>query len=223
MICPNCNMEFEGTVCPLCGQAVPEADKASVPSPPQGPKRAGRSVLGKVLNFLLISLIVIWTLFVSLMAAYASRENPDFSHVLWIIAWLPAAFYMAFRFLLPAISRQQLKMRGIDPSTVKEPVKEMDRFHREQRKQQEAEAWRQEQARRQRLADNRANGIPMCPRCKSTAIQARDGRTFSLSQAMIGQALFGESGAAMGVNAGNRKKIEMVCLNCGRHWTMKLK
>ena len=67
-------------------------------------------------------------------------------------------------------------------------------------------------AKRQRIAENRKNGIACCPKCGSTSITAnkKGGR--------IGKAAVGAIGAGpIGLLAGGigKNKITCTCLNCG--------
>ncbi len=230
MFCTNCGTKFEGNFCPTCGTpaagAAPTTAAASVAqarnSSPQEEEQltddwpAGLTEEGMQ----------------ELYKFYRKSENAFACYLAANFSLAPehataiARKYIATHPLPSALA--WLKVKDT-PTALSRPYfpTEVDNAHfRGERSRQEIAQERQaaeQAAEHARIEENKRSGIPMCPRCKSTAIQTRDGRTFSLSEAMIGQALFGESGAVMGVGAGNRNKIEMVCLNCGRHWTLKLK
>ena len=73
-------------------------------------------------------------------------------------------------------------------------------------------------AEKARIAENKLNKIPMCPKCKSTSIQPDNGK-FHLGRAIVGDTLLGSGGAVMGLTHG--KKVPMICLNCGHRWKLK--
>ena len=236
MFCTNCGTKFEGNFCPACG--TPAAGVTPTPAAASVASAAPLVQMRKLSPQEEAALADDWPDGLTeegMQKLYKQYRKSESSFACYLAtnfrlapehATAIARKYMATHPMPSAFAWLVVKDH---PTTLSRPYfpTEADRAHfRGERTQQEIAQERQaaeQAAERARIEENKRNGIPMCPSCKSTAIQAKDGRTFSLSQAMIGQALFGESGAAMGVNAGNRKKIEMVCLNCGRHWTMKLK
>ena len=62
-----------------------------------------------------------------------------------------------------------------------------------------------------------------CPKCKSTNIQVlgNDRKGFSIGKAVGGALLTGGIGTLAGF-AGNNVKYEVVCLQCGHRWKVKL-
>lgn len=66
-----------------------------------------------------------------------------------------------------------------------------------------------------RIKDNKANGIACCPKCGSTSISANK-KGFGVGKAVVGGYLAGP----IGLMAGNihAKKVRVTCLNCGHQW-----
>lgn len=56
---------------------------------------------------------------------------------------------------------------------------------------------------------------PKCPRCKSTSISYVD-KKLSIPRAVVGNALFGQTGAILGGLSSSNGKC--ICLNCGYKW-----
>lgn len=67
-------------------------------------------------------------------------------------------------------------------------------------------------ATRQRIAENRAQGVACCPRCGSTSITANT-KGYGIGKGVIGAAVVGPLGLVAG-NIG-RHKVLITCLNCG--------
>lgn len=65
---------------------------------------------------------------------------------------------------------------------------------------------------RQRIAENRAQGVACCPRCGSTSITANT-KGYGIGKGVIGAAVVGPLGLVAG-NIG-RHKVLLTCLNCG--------
>lgn len=70
-------------------------------------------------------------------------------------------------------------------------------------------------AARERIAENKANGIACCPKCGSTSLSANK-KGFGIGKAVLGAALTGGIGLAAG-NIG-AKKVRITCLNCGHQF-----
>lgn len=68
---------------------------------------------------------------------------------------------------------------------------------------------------KQRIAENKANGIACCPKCGSTILTANK-KGFGIGKAVVGAALTGGIGLAAG-NIG-AKKVRITCLNCGHQF-----
>ncbi len=68
---------------------------------------------------------------------------------------------------------------------------------------------------KQRIAENKANGIACCPKCGSTSLSANK-KGFGIGKAVVGAALTG----GIGLVAGNigAKKVRITCLNCGHQF-----
>lgn len=68
---------------------------------------------------------------------------------------------------------------------------------------------------KQRIAENKANGVACCPKCGSTSLSANK-KGFGVGKAVVGAALTG----GIGLIAGNigAKKVRITCLNCGHQF-----
>jgi len=66
-----------------------------------------------------------------------------------------------------------------------------------------------------RIIENKENGVACCPKCGSTSLSAHK-KGFGIGKAVIGGALTG----GIGLIAGNigAKKIRVTCLNCGKQF-----
>lgn len=65
---------------------------------------------------------------------------------------------------------------------------------------------------KERLLDLKKQGIPYCPKCKSTSLTTTN-KKLSLGRAAVGGALLGGAGAVLG--GLTSKKVELFCMNCG--------
>ena len=65
---------------------------------------------------------------------------------------------------------------------------------------------------KERLAKLKREGIPYCPKCKSTSLTTTN-KKLSLGRAVVGGALLGGAGAVLG--GLTSKKVELLCMNCG--------
>lgn len=70
-------------------------------------------------------------------------------------------------------------------------------------------------SKRERIKENRANGIACCPKCGSTSLSANK-KGFGVGKAVVGAYIAGP----IGLVAGNihAKKVWVTCLNCGHRW-----
>ncbi|WP_367365894.1 hypothetical protein [Pediococcus parvulus] len=64
----------------------------------------------------------------------------------------------------------------------------------------------------------RKNQVPHCPRCKSKNIQAvgNHRKGFSVGKAVLGGVLVGGVGTLAGFVGKKGKKIDMICMDCGK-------
>ena len=64
---------------------------------------------------------------------------------------------------------------------------------------------------------------PRCPKCHSTNIQAigQHKKGFSVGKAALGTVLTGGIGALAGFVGKKTKKVDMICLNCGKQFKLK--
>lgn len=74
---------------------------------------------------------------------------------------------------------------------------------------------------KEKLKQYDTEGIPYCPKCYSTSIQYLDRRKqLSLGRAVVGGALFGGIGAAIGGVTSKKYKGKLKCLKCGHEWKL---
>lgn len=64
---------------------------------------------------------------------------------------------------------------------------------------------------------------PRCPKCKSTNVEpiGRKKKAFSVGKAVAGTVLVGGVGLLAGFAGKNSKKIEMICMDCGKTFKYK--
>ena len=75
------------------------------------------------------------------------------------------------------------------------------------------------QQKKDRLKELKQQGIPYCPKCKSTSIQYVERRKrLSLGRAAVGTILFSPLGGAVGAVTSKKYKGFVKCLNCGHKW-----
>ncbi|MDB2085845.1 hypothetical protein [Clostridium paraputrificum] len=65
---------------------------------------------------------------------------------------------------------------------------------------------------KERLLKLQKEGIPYCPKCKSTSLTTTN-KKLSLGRAAVGGVLLGGAGAILG--GLTSKKVELLCMNCG--------
>ena len=73
------------------------------------------------------------------------------------------------------------------------------------------------QSKRERIKENKQNGVACCPKCGSTSLSANK-KGFGIGKAVVGAALTGGIGLIVG-NIG-AKKVWVTCLNCGHRWKL---
>lgn len=70
-----------------------------------------------------------------------------------------------------------------------------------------------------RLKQMDREGIAYCPKCKGTSIQYVEHRKqLSLGRALVGNAIAGPLGGAVGAVTSKKYKGQVKCLNCGHKW-----
>jgi hypothetical protein len=71
-------------------------------------------------------------------------------------------------------------------------------------------------SKRQRIKENKRNGIACCPKCGSTSL-ASGKQGFGIGKAVLGANLISNP---IGLVAGNihSKRVDVTCLNCGHRW-----
>lgn len=69
-------------------------------------------------------------------------------------------------------------------------------------------------SKKQRIKQNKKNGIVCCPKCGSTSITTTN-KKLSVKRGLVGLAINPLAGA---VGAVTSKKIYNVCMNCGHRW-----
>ena len=70
----------------------------------------------------------------------------------------------------------------------------------------------QQKEEKERLLKLQKEGIPYCPKCKSTSLTTTN-KKLSVGRAVVGGALLGGTGAVLG--GLTSKKVELLCMNCG--------
>ena len=70
-------------------------------------------------------------------------------------------------------------------------------------------------SKRERIKDNKKNGVACCPKCGSTSLSASK-QGFGVGKAIVGASLTGPIGLVAG-NI-NSKKVFVTCLNCGHRF-----
>lgn len=93
----------------------------------------------------------------------------------------------------------------------KEKVGVFQQLNRESREQVETKL-KSKQAEKEKLIELEKQGIPYCPKCKSTSLTTAN-KKLSLGRAAVGGALLGGTEAVLG--GLTSKKIDLVCMNCG--------
>lgn len=89
----------------------------------------------------------------------------------------------------------------------------------EKRKEREELKVAKKQAEKDRIKDMKEQGIPYCPKCKSASVQYVERRKqFSLGRGIVGSAIAGGVGGAVGSMTSNKRKGFVKCLNCGNEW-----
>lgn len=73
------------------------------------------------------------------------------------------------------------------------------------------------QSKRERIKENKQNGVACCPKCGSTSLSSNK-KGFGIGKAVVGATLTG----GIGLVAGNigAKKVWVTCLNCGHRWKL---
>lgn len=223
MFCTNCGIKFEGNFCPACGTPAGGATVApSIQEPDLSPEEKEEQLASD------------WPQGLTEEGMYALYEAYrkdwegfacDLSINLGISKEHSIAIVKKYMAQTPLPSGWGRLHKDKFPTNF--PRHRMvfaeERAHFRGEKSQKEIAREQREAQRARIEENKRNGIPMCPKCNSTALQADSGKKFSLSKAVLGDTLLGAGGIAMGINGGNKKKIDVVCLNCGHRWTLKSK
>ena len=70
----------------------------------------------------------------------------------------------------------------------------------------------QKKEEKERLLRLQKEGVPYCPKCKSTSLTTTN-KKLSVGRAVVGGALLGGTGAVLG--GLTSKKVELLCMNCG--------
>lgn len=143
--------------------------------------------------------------------AFAATTRSDW---LGAIGWFVAAF--AFYFAGKAL---QGYIGEPTPPTERELAERQERLDEARER---AEEHRMEMAMDKRDRALRKAGLK-CPRCGSedVALVGDTGRPLSAGKAMVGAAVAGPAGAAVGAMLGKRGHREYVCLSCGHRYRAK--
>lgn len=115
--------------------------------------------------------------------------------------------------------KRYAREKGLDPSVAKSVVDSFMDTKTFSQKMAAGQSLMQSSTKRgqakQRIAENKANGVACCPKCGSTSLSAHK-KGFGVGKAVVGVALTGGIGLAAG-NIG-AKKVRITCLNCGHQF-----
>lgn len=75
----------------------------------------------------------------------------------------------------------------------------------------------QDKEEKERLLKLQKEGVPYCPKCKSTSLTTTN-KKLSLGRAAVGGVLLGGTGAVLG--GLTSKKVELLCMNCGHKFKL---
>lgn len=79
------------------------------------------------------------------------------------------------------------------------------------------------QSKRERIKENKQNGVACCPKCGSTSLSANK-KGFGIGKAVLGASasMLVPGVGIIGAAAGNigAKKVWVTCLNCGHRWKL---
>lgn len=212
MICKNCGYEYTGDACPICGQI---SDLLTT-------NRFAKK-MGFVLKLIGYGLFGVWSLFCLLIIP----QNLSVAITLLSVSWL---FFIAVHVLwkrahavtsqrsfhagqsastaqptsdvpeaLTVAGNRVLKVMTVPGKPITPAVKKL------------ADKYKEKEKRQTQIAYNRANGIPMCPKCRSAHIQALSPNS----------TLGFVSDVSVYMLPPSKKYTEMVCLNCGHRWSIK--
>lgn len=175
--CPNCGSPLEKDICPVCGGIEGQFSKTPVEALLRRGLRARLHWRKMPGNLFLIAWYGFWTYML-----IRATQNQGFVFVMYAI---PIGFAL--------LSWLVCFSKGI-PYRYNAWYTEWNQTSKEYRTQKYAKEEAQREAKRARIAYNRAHGIPTCPKCTSQHLQAL---------------------------GANRKYTEMVCLACGYRWSAK--
>lgn len=240
MFCTNCGTQFEGNFCPKCGTPSFSADarepfgrEVAYPEPPIGEYKATPGTLiirqdhivivGKKINLRSYDLEI----------PYVAIQNAHFNkaplggslRIEWdigkaalkdipitknyhIFEFSPARFKdfsVAYEFLNSVAYINSPSKASVDP--VKAALESL--------RSTSAQIVERPLSKRERIKENKKNGVACCPKCGSTSISANR-KGFGVGKAAAGAFLAGPYGLVAG-GIGS-KKVVITCLNCGYQW-----
>lgn len=111
-----------------------------------------------------------------------------------------------------AVEENRLKkLETLDPNSFKAKA-----LRKEQLKHEKEEQMNDQ------IRDYDAQGIPYCPKCKSTSLQFLDrSKKLSLGRAVVGTAIMPGAGTVIGALTSKKQVGVMKCLKCGNEWKLK--
>lgn len=222
MICSNCENEFEGNFCPVCGTPAPKVNVCS---------SCGTEFVGNFcpncgqqvelpLDEICRDLYDAWEnpIDVDLLAGVYLSEDELRGYFQRNTYYTPEEIDILAKYIYENIDGEDLGLirSASVKSTFEAPSKQVKAEKRGEmldklRESHEKSVARQEKAKARREEKRTAR----CPRCGSTSLSANK-KGFGIGKAVVGASLFGGLGLMAG-NAGARK-VWVTCLNCGHRW-----
>lgn len=237
MFCVKCGQQFEGNFCPNCGtpafsRATGESQhevETHYPSPPLGEYKASPGALiiaadhlvivGKKISLKSYNLRIPYcaitsavyktaplggSLRISWDAEKADLQDIPIKQNIHTFEFTPGKFKefasaYAFLEMVASINTPETSQPiCVQPQVMAAPKTELHL------------------SKRQRIKENKKNGIACCPKCGSTSITANK-KGYGVGKAVVGASLIGEGVGLIAGTIGS-KKVIITCLNCGHQW-----
>lgn len=229
MICLQCQTEFEGNFCPTCGSPAPQ----KVTCPTCGKEMEGtfcsncgakyippisercKKLVDQNGNPLDVQEIATAYLSVRELKRFFTKfTNYNDAEIDELSQYIDANYDgYDYGILKAAALKSKLENAAKKPTatlTKSAPLATSPLIHKEETK-----------TKRERIAENKRNGVACCPKCGSTSLSANK-KGFGIGKAVIGAAITAPIAGPIGLVAGNAgaKKVWVTCLNCGHRWKL---